>query len=131
MASVAATVAASIIAEDMLKDDGGAEVIKLMEGDGYKRMVRRKKSHTKMVGVVAKQVAQQAAKQVAKRVTKQAVKRLAIRGAKELGKGAAVAAVGIGADAAINKMRGNGKRRRKTGHRKLCGGRRYRKKRSI
>ena len=129
MASVAATVAASIIAEDMVKDDGGAEVIKLLEGDGYKRRVRRKKSHTKMGSVVAKQVAKQAAKQVAKRVTKQAVKRLAIRGAKELGKVAA--AVGVGADAAINKMRGNGKRRRKTGHRKLCGGRRYRKKRSI
>ena len=28
MASVAATVAASIIAEDMLQDDGGAEAIK-------------------------------------------------------------------------------------------------------
>ena len=37
MASVAATVVASVIAEDMLKDDGGAEAIKLMEGDGYKR----------------------------------------------------------------------------------------------
>ena len=129
MASVAATVVASLIAEDMLEDDGGAEVIKLMEGDGYKRRVKRKMSHTKMGGVVAKQVAKQAARQVAKRVTKQAVKRVAIRGAKELGKGAA--AVGVGADAAINKMRGNGKCRRKTGHRKLCGGRRYRKKRSI
>ena len=84
-----------------------------------------------MGSVVAKQVAKQAAKQVAKRVTKQAVKRLAIRGAKELGKGAAVAAVGVGADAAIYKMRGNGKHRCKTGHRKLCGGRCYRKKRSI
>ena len=91
---------------------------------------KRKKSHTKMGGVVAKQVAKQAAKHVAKRVTKQAVKRVAIRGAKELGKGAAVAAVGVGADAAINKMRGNGKRRRKTGggHWKLCGGKCYRKK---
>ena len=131
MASVAATVAASIIAEDMLKDDGGAEAITLMEGDGYKRRVKRKKSPTKMGSVVTKQVAKQAAKQVAKRVTKQAVKRLAIRGAKELGKGAAVVAVGVGADAAINKMCGNGKRRRKTGHRKWCGSRRYRKKRSI
>ena len=56
MASVAATVAASIIAEDMLKDDGGAEAIKVMDGDGYKR-VKRKKSYTRMGGVVAKQVA--------------------------------------------------------------------------
>ena len=115
MASVAATVVASIIADDMLKDDGGAEAITLMEGDGYKRRVRRKKSHTKMGGVVAKQVAKQAARHVAKRLAKQAVKRLAIRGAKELGKGAAVAAVGVGADAAINKMCGNGKRGLKTG----------------
>ena len=131
MASVAATVAASIIAEDMLKDDDGAEAIKVMEGDGYKRRVKRKKSHTKLGGVVAKQVAKQAARQVAKRVAKQALTTLAIRGAKELGKSAA--AVGVGADAAINKMHGNGKRHRKTGggHRKLCGGRCYRKKRSI
>ena len=84
-----------------------------------------------MGGVVAKQVAKQAAKHVAKRVTKQAVRRIATRGAKELGKGAAVVAVGVGADAAINKVRGNGTRRHKTGHRKLCGGRRYRKKRST
>ena len=133
MASVAATVVASIITDDMLKDDGRAEAIKLMEGDGYKRRVKRKKSHTNMGGVVAKQVAKQAARHVAKRVTKQAVKRLAIHGAEELGQGAAVVAVGIGADAAINKMLGNGKHRRITGggHRKLCGGRRYRKKRSI
>ena len=52
MASVAATVVASSIAEDMLQDDGGAEAIKLMEGEGYKRRVKRKKSHTKMGGVV-------------------------------------------------------------------------------
>ena len=58
-----------------------------------------------------RQVAKQATRQVAKRVTKQAGKRLAIRGAKELGKGAAVVAVGVGADAAINKMRG-GRRHR-------------------
>ena len=50
---------------------------------------------------------------MAKRATKQAVKRLAICGAKELGKGAAVAAVGVGADAAINQMRGGGRRKRR------------------
>ena len=70
-----------------------------------------------MGGVVAKQVAKQAARQVAKRVTKQAVKRLAIRGANELGKGAAVAAVGVGGDAAINKMCGNEKGHQKKGGR--------------
>ena len=71
--------------------------------------------------IAIKQVAKQDARQVARRVTKQAVKRVAIRGAKELGKGAALAAVGVGADAAINKMRGGGR-----------GGRRcYRKKRGI
>ena len=92
MASVAATVVASMIADDMLKDDGGAEAIKVMKRDGYKMRVKRKKSHANMDGVVAKQVAKQAARQVAKRVTKQAVKGLAIRGAKEIGKGAAAAA---------------------------------------
>ena len=79
MASEAATVVASLIADDVLKDDGGAEAIKVMEGDGYKRRVKRKKSHANMGSVVAKvaakQVAKQAARQVAKRVTKQAVKR--------------------------------------------------------
>ena len=81
--------------------------------------------------VAVRGVAKAIARGAVKTVTKQAVKRIALRGAKELGKGAAVAAAGAGVDVAINKMRGNGKRRRKTGHRKLCGGRRYRKKRSI
>ena len=72
--------------------------------------------------MAAKQVAKQAARQVAKRVTKQAVKRLTIHRAD-------AAAVGVGADAAINKMHGKGKCRRKmSGYRKLCGGRCYRKK---
>ena len=126
MASLAASVAASMVIDDMLKDDGGVEATELMEGYGYKRKDKRKKSHVNMGSVIAKTVARQVAKQagrqvakqVTKRVTKQAVKRLAIRGAKELGKGAAVAAGGVGADAAINKMRG-GRRRR------------YRKKRGI
>ena len=79
--------------------------------------------------VAAKQVAKQAARQVAKRITQQAVKRLAIHGAEELGKGPALAALGVDADAAINQMHGKGKHhRKKGGHRKLCGGRRYRKK---
>ena len=117
MASLAASIVASMIIDDMLKDDGGAEATQLMEGDGYKRRTSKTKQHGKMGGVVAKtvirQAAKQAAKQVTKRVTKQAVKRIAIRGAKELGKGAAVAAVGVGADAALNQMRGGGKRKRR------------------
>ena len=72
--------------------------------------------------IALKQVAKQAARQVARRVTKQAVKRVAIHGAKELGKGAALAAVGVGADAAINKIRGGGR-----GVRRI----RYRRKRGI
>ena len=113
MASLAASIVASMIIDDMLKDDGGAEATQLMKGDGYKRRTSKTKQHRKMGGVVAKTVIRQAAKQAAKRVTKQAVKRIAIRGAKELGKGAAVAAVGVGADAAINQMRGGGKRKRR------------------
>ena len=53
MASVAATVVASMIADDVLQDDGGAEAITLMEGDGYKRRVKRKTSHANIGGVVA------------------------------------------------------------------------------
>ena len=108
MVSLAASIVASMIIDDVLKDDGGAEAIQLMEGDCYKRRTGKTKRHTKMGSVVAKTVIRQAAKQtarqVAKRATKQAVKRIAILGAKELGKGAAVAAVGVGADAAIVQM---------------------------
>ena len=118
MASLAASIVASMIIDDI---DGGVEATQLMEGDGYKRRDKRKKSHAKMGGAVAKvairQAAKKAARQVAKRAIKQAVKRLAIRGAKELGKGAAVAAVGVGANAAINQMRG-GRRKRKRRRRK-------------
>ena len=42
MASLAASVAASMVIDDMLKDDGGVEATKLKEGDGYKRRVKRK-----------------------------------------------------------------------------------------
>ena len=50
MASVAATVVASMIADDVLKDDGGADAITLLEGDGYKRRVKRK-SYMQIWGV--------------------------------------------------------------------------------
>ena len=53
MASLAASIVASMIIDDMLKDDGGAEATQLMEGDGYKRRTSKTKSHVKMGGVVA------------------------------------------------------------------------------
>ena len=59
-----------------------------------------------------RQAVKQTARQVAKRATKQAVKRLAICGAKEIGKGAAVAAGGVGADAASTQMWGGRRKRR-------------------
>ena len=58
---------------------------------------------------------------MAKGAIKQAVKRLAIRGANELGKGAAVFAVGVGEDAAINPIHGGGRKRKKK-HRKSIKG---------
>ena len=106
-----------MVIDDMLRDDGREAAIELMEGRGYKRRVDKWKSNANMGGVAAKvairQAAKQAARQVAKGVTKQSVKRLAIHGAKELENGAAVAVVGVGADAAISKMRGGGRKRRK------------------
>ena len=53
MASLAASIVASMIIDDMLKDDGGAGAAQLMEGDGYKRRTSKTKSHVKMGGVVA------------------------------------------------------------------------------
>ena len=126
MVSLAASIVASMIIDDMLKDDGGAEATELMEGDGYKRRTDKSKRYVKMGSVVAKTVirhaAKQAARQVAKRATKQAFKRIAIRGAKDLGKGAAVAAVGVGADAAITQMRGGRRKCRKRRRRKTIKG---------
>ena len=105
------------VPDEMLGDDGGEAAIEVMEGQGYKRRVDKWKSNRNMGGVAVKvairQAAKQAARQVAKGVTKQSGKRLAIPVAKELGKGAAVAVVGMGADAAISKMRGGGRKRRK------------------
>ena len=125
MASLATSIVASMVIDDMLKDDSGV-VTQLLEGDDYKRRRYKLKSHVKTGGVVAKvavrqaakQVAKQAARQVAKRVTKQAVQRIAIRGAKESGRGSAVSTVGIGADAAINRTGGGGRRRRRKGRRR-------------
>ena len=113
MASLAASILASMIIDDMLKDDGGAEATQLMEGDGYKRRTGKTKWHAKMGSTVAKvairQAAKQGARQVATRATKRAVKSLAIHGAQELG-------------AAINQMRGGKRKHRKRRRRKTIKG---------
>ena len=49
MASLAASIVASMIIDDMLKDDGGVEATQLMEGDGYKRRTGKTKRHAKWV----------------------------------------------------------------------------------
>ena len=117
MASLAASIVALMVIDDMLIDDDGVEATQVMEGGGYKRRTGKTKSYVKMGRIGAKtvkrQAAKQAARQVAKRATKQAVTRLPIRGAKEIGKGAAVAAVGVGADAATNQMHGAKRKCRK------------------
>ncbi len=53
MASLAASVIASIVIDDMLKDDGGKEVDELM-GDGYRPIKQKLSRHlSKMGGVLA------------------------------------------------------------------------------
>ena len=56
MASLQTSIVVSMIIDDMLKDDGGAEATQLMEGDGYKRRTGKTKWHAKMGSVVAKTV---------------------------------------------------------------------------
>ena len=62
--------------------------------------------------------AKSASKRVARSVTKQTIKKLAVRGAKELAKGAALAGVGYGTEYTINQMRGGKRKRRKRRRRK-------------
>ena len=106
---------ASMLIDDMLKDDGGAEAAQLMYGEGFKRKPSNKKNIE--MGAVASRIAiGQLAKQAAIVVTKQAVKQIAKRGAKELAKGAAL---GIDVDAAMKWGRKRRRRRkRKTIRRK-------------
>ena len=118
MAGLATSIAISMVLDDMLKDDGGVEAMKLMSGEGYKRE-SRSRTGRKMGGAIAKatikqavkQGAKQVARQAARKVTKQTVKRLAVKGAKELAKGATVAGVGYAADRAMTGGR-HGRRRR-------------------
>ena len=120
MAGLATSIAISMVLDDMLQDDGGMEAMKLMSGEGYKRESRSRKIN-KMGGALAKaaikqavkQGARQVARQASKRVTKQAVKRLAIKSAKELGKGAAVAGVGYAAERALKGGKRQRQRRRR------------------
>lgn len=126
MASIAASVVASMLIDDMLKDDGGVEATKLMTGEGkYKRDRIRKRERrgerksTNMGSAIARVAARQAIKQavrqggraIAKRVSKQAVKKIALRGAKKAAKGGAIVAAGYGLDTAMRKMQGGRKRR--------------------
>ena len=120
MAGLATSIAISMVLDDMLKDDGGVEAMKLMSGGGYKKGSRSRKRR-KMGAAIAKatikqavkQGARQVARQAAKRVTKKAVKRLAIKGVKDLAKGAVVAGIGYAADKAMNGGRRKKRRRQR------------------
>ena len=61
---------------------------------------------------------------VARHVTKQTITKLAVRGAKELAKGAALAGVGYGTEYAISRVQGGGgaKRKRRRRRRKTIKG---------
>ena len=52
MVTLAGSVVASMVIDDMLKDDGGLEATQLLAGDGYKR--RKYKSHAQMGSVAAR-----------------------------------------------------------------------------
>ena len=67
-------------------------------------------------------IAKSAIKRVARAVTKQTIKKLAVRGPKELAKGAALAGVGYGTEYAIGRMRGGKRKRRKRRRRKTIKG---------
>ena len=100
MAGLATSVVFSIVIDDMIKDDGGAEMEKILSGEGYKRGSHLRKNQ-KMGGVIGKTAIRQAARAAAKQVSRKAVKRLAIRGAKGLAKGALTAGMGVGAEYAL------------------------------
>ncbi len=114
MASLAASVIASMVIDDMLKDDGGKEVAEMM-GGGYKFTKQRLNHHLKKMGsaltrVAVRQALRKGGQMAAKRLTKQAVKRLAIKGAKSAAKAAAAGGIGLAADAILKnkKINGNG-----------------------
>ncbi len=117
MATLAASVIASMVIDDMLKDDSGKEVDELM-GDGYKGVKQKFARHlAKMGSVLVRSAAKVALKKCGKLVTKQALKRLALKGAKVAAKSALQAGAGLAADAALRKMSGNGMRKkRRTGY---------------
>ena len=96
MAGLAISVAISMVIDDILKNDGGAEMEKILSGEGYKRRSHHRQEQ-KMGGAIAKATIRQAAGAAARQVTKKAVKRLAVRGAKGLAKGALTADLGVGA----------------------------------
>ena len=129
MATLAASIIASMVIDDMLKDDGGVEATKLMFGRGkYKRHKVRheiqKKNATEKMGAAASTLARAGARVA----TKSAAKAAARAAAKAAAKGAINAGASFGADAVFRKLSG-GKRRRKAkrvAKRKIIGGKRKR-----
>ena len=71
---------------------------------------------------VFRTIAKATIKRVAGHVTKQTIKKLAVRGAKELAKGAALAGVGYGIEYAISRAQGGGGGKRKRRRRKTIKG---------
>ena len=67
-------------------------------------------------------IAKATSKCVARHVTKQTIKILAVGGAKELAKGAALAGVGYGTEYAISRAQGGGGGKRKCRRRKTIKG---------
>ena len=70
-------------------------------------------------------IAKATSKHVARHVTKHTIKKLAVCGAKELAKGAALAGVGYGTEYAISRAQGGGgskRKRRKRRRRKTIKG---------
>ena len=129
MAGLAASVVVSMVIDDILKDDGGAEMENSLRGEGYKRRSRHRLTRQKMGGAIAKATIRQAARAAARQVTKKAVKRLAVRGAKGLAKGALTASLGIGTDYAIQEMQGGSRSRSRGRSRVRRVGRRCRRNR--
>ena len=98
----------------MYKKEEEDEVIK---GD-----VRRVRKHKIESMGIFHTIAKATSKRVARHVTKQTIKTLAVRGAKELAKGATLAGVGYGTEYAISRAQGGAGGKRKHRRRKTIKG---------
>ena len=74
MTGLATLVVVSMVIDDMINDDGGAEMEGILSGEGYKRAPHARKNQ-KMGGAIAKATIRQAAKAAAKAVARQAMKK--------------------------------------------------------